>query len=127
MIYLKNIETNEVLCFDSNVDVSEYIDINNHREMTEEEIELHLNPTLTAEQIRAEMPSLTKRQFNLYLYDHNFYEQVTQLLESNPRFKIEFDSVSEIERLSSTVLTMTDLLNWTHEQVDTMWQEALSL
>lgn len=85
----------------------------------------------TAEEIaaynRSLFQKLSKRQFALYLYDHDMYDQVMQAIEANPRFKIEYDSVSDIERLSPTVSAMTTLLNWTEEQVDQMWTEALTL
>lgn len=72
-------------------------------------------------------PQLSKRQFALYLYDHNMYDQVMQAIEENPRFKIEYDSVSDIERLSPMVSDMTTLLGWTDEQVDQMWEQASTL
>lgn len=76
---------------------------------------------------RSLLPKLSKRQFSLYLYDHQMYDQVMQAIEANPRFKIEYDAVSDIERLSPTVSEMTLLLGWTEEQVDQMWTEALTL
>ena len=76
---------------------------------------------------RSLLQKLSKRQFALYLFDHDMYDQVMQAIEANPRFKIEYDTVSDIERLSPTVSAMTTLLNWTEEQVDQMWTEALTL
>lgn len=76
---------------------------------------------------RSLLPKLSKRQFALYMYDHKMYDQVMQAIEANPRFKIEYDSVSDIERLSPTISDMTALLGWTDEQVDQMWEHALTL
>lgn len=76
---------------------------------------------------RSLLPRLSKRQFALYLYDNEMYDDVMQAINANPRFKIEYDSVSDIERLSPTVSDMSQLLGWTDEQVDRMWQEALLL
>lgn len=76
---------------------------------------------------RSLLPKLSKRQFSLYLYDHQMYDQVMQAIEANLRFKIEYDAVSDIERLSPTVSEMTALLGWTDEQVDQMWEHALTL
>lgn len=73
------------------------------------------------------LKALSKRQFALYLYDHEMYDLVMNSIEQNPRFKIEFDTVSEIERLSPTVTAMSHLVGWTDEQVDEMWKEALIL
>ncbi len=80
-----------------------------------------------AQEKRALFAKLSKRQFALYMYDNNMYDQVMQAIEANPRFKIEYDAVSDIERLSPTVLEMTLLLDWTEDQVDQMWAEALKL
>lgn len=76
---------------------------------------------------RSLLPALTKRQFALYLYDSNQYDQVMSAINANPRFKIEYDSVSDIDRLSPTVSAMTALLGWSDEQVDEMWNKALTL
>ena len=76
---------------------------------------------------RSLLPRLSKRQFALYLYDNEMYDEVMQAINANPRFKIEYDSVSDIERLSPTVAEMSSLLGWADEQVDKMWKEALSL
>lgn len=76
---------------------------------------------------RSLLPKISKRQFALYIYDHQMYDQVMQAIEANPRFKIEYDSVSDIERLSPTVAEMTSLLGWTEDQVDQMWEQALTL
>lgn len=101
--------------------------------MTEEEVDRHLNPEkyMTERElkqvVRQRMSKLSKRQFALYLYDNDMYDQVMQAIEANPRFKIEYDSVSDIERLSPTVAEITALLGWTDEQVDQMWEEALIL
>lgn len=75
----------------------------------------------------ASMPELTKRQFNLYLYDAGLKDEVDALLSANPRAKVEFDSTDKVIRTSPTVEAMISLLGWTDEQVDQMWQQALTL
>lgn len=144
--YIKN-NLSEIRYFDEGVSVGDYIDLSEYRLMSDEEIIRHESPRLsqfhtvwngskwidprTLEEIaaynRSLLPRLSKRQFALYLYDHNMYDQIMQAIEENPRFKIEYDSVSDIERLSPTVSEMTALLGWTDEQVDQMWSEALTL
>ena len=76
---------------------------------------------------RSLLKKLSKRQFSLYLYDNDKYDQVMHAIEANPRFKIEYDTVSEIGRLSPTVTAMSNLLGWTDEWIDGMWREALTL
>lgn len=75
----------------------------------------------------ASFPILTKRKFNLYLFDNGLKDEVDALLATNPRAKIEFDSTDSVERNSSTVQAMIALLGWTDEQVETMWNDALLL
>ena len=97
--------------------------------MTDQEVEVHINPQPTTDLSFTQatyFPALTKRQFNLYLYDNNKLDEVNVLLAANPRAKIEFDSTDRIERSSSTVSDMILALGWSEEQVNTMWQEALT-
>lgn len=75
----------------------------------------------------ASFPVLSKRKFNLYLFDNNLKDEVDALLNANQRVKIEFDSSDTIERNSSTVQAMIALLGWTDEQVEQMWNDALLL
>lgn len=141
--YIKN-DLSEIRYFEKDVKVGDWIDFNEYRLMTEEEILKHEMPKPTqfhtewngiewvdnraAEEIaaynRSLLPRLSKRQFALYLYDHNMYDQIMQAIEENPRFKIEYDTVSNIERLSPTVAEMTSLFGWTEDQVDQMWEAA---
>ena len=85
----------------------------------------------TAEEIaeyeRSLLPVLPKRQFALYLYDHQLYDTVMNILDQNSRFKIEYETVKDLDRMSPTVSAMTALLEWTDDQVDEMWKEALTL
>ena len=138
----------EIRYFENDVNVGDWIDLNKYRLMTEAEVLKHeTNPNTTyhgwsddakawvdqrtpeqiAEYERSLLQKLSKRQFALYLYDNGMYDQVMQTIEANPRFKIEYDTVPDIERLSPTVIEMSNLLGWTDEQVDEMWQEALTL
>ena len=98
--------------------------------MTDLEVEQHINQQQYSdneESTNADyLPALTKRQFNLCLYDNNKFDEVNTLLAANPRAKIEFDSTDRIERSSSTVSDMILALGWSEAQVNSMWQEALT-
>lgn len=97
--------------------------------MTDQEVEAHINPHPTTDQLSTQaayFPALTKRQFNLCLYDNNKFDEVNALLAANPRAKLEFDSTDRIERSSSTVSAMILALGWSEDQVNSMWQEALT-
>lgn len=130
MIYFK--KNNQVWAFD-NDGSQDYLITDEFIQMTPEEIDRHLHPQnyMTDAEKRvtylASMPPLTKRQFNLYLYDSGLKDEVDALLAANPRAKVEFDSTDKVVRTSPTVEAMMALLGWTDEQVDQMWQQALTI
>ena len=147
MIYYKHNVSNEIRAFNSVDEAKMFINLDEFSLLSENET-LKLNTpkpsrfytewtgtewidSRTEEEIaaynRSLLPRLSKRQFALYLYDHGMYDQVMGAINENPRFKIEYDSVSDIERLSPTVSEMTTLLDWTDVQVDAMWEQALTL
>lgn len=76
---------------------------------------------------RSLLAPLNKRQFNLYMFDHQLTDSLNAVFTSYPREKVEFDSTDRIERLSPTVKTISDAMGWTDEQVDLMWKDALAL
>ena len=130
MIYFK--KNNQVWAFD-NDGSQDYLITDEFIQMTPEEIDRHLHPQnyMTDAEKRvtylASMPPLTKCQFNLYLYDSGLKDEVDALLAANPRAKVEFDSTDKVVRTSPTVEAMMALLGWTDEQVDQMWQQALTI
>ena len=89
--------------------------------------EIKVNPHKLIEFNRLNLQQLTKRQFSLYLYDIGKYEQVMDALNANPRFKIEFETVSIIERNSPVVTAMGQILEWDDLTIDEKWNEALKL
>ncbi|MEX5443416.1 hypothetical protein WCE14_08615 [Acinetobacter schindleri] len=123
----------EIRYFEDDVNVSDWIDLNEYRLMTDDEIERHENPMKywTHEQVaeyeRSLLPALTKRQFSLYLYDIEKYDQVMNALNESPRFKIEFDTAATIERNSPTVAAMAQVLEWNDLTIDEKWKEALKI
>lgn len=89
--------------------------------------EIKVNPHKLIEFNRLNLQQLTKRQFSLYLYDIGKYEQVMDALNANPRFKIQFETVSIIERNSPTVTAIGQILEWDDLTIDEKWNEALKL
>ncbi|WP_425917547.1 hypothetical protein [Acinetobacter sp. TSRC1-2] len=82
---------------------------------------------------RRSLPKLTKRKFQLYMLDHGFLDDVENAIDAiedstqRRRMQIEYSSSDDFERLSPAVAYMSDLLGWTDEQIDTMWEQALML
>lgn len=74
---------------------------------------------------RQQMTALTKRQFNLVMYDNGLLTQVKELLSQDERTQIEFDSTDTITRLHPTVIQLAKDLGLTEEKVDVLWTEAL--
>ena len=89
--------------------------------------EIKVNPHKLIEFNRLNLQQLTKRQFSLYLYDIGKYEQVMDALNANPRFKIQFETVSIIERNSPTVTAMGQILEWDDLMIDEKWKEAIKI
>lgn len=76
---------------------------------------------------RQQMAVLSKRQFNLVLYDKGLLTKVKELLSQNERTQIEFESTDTISRLHPTVIQLAQALALTEEEVDQMWQDALKI
>lgn len=101
--------------------------------LTGEELDRLENPTKYMSEdeklnlYRQSLKALTKKQFNLYIYDNNLLSKLELLFEANPRIKIEFDSVTTIDRISSIVDCMKIEFSWTEEKVDELWTEALAI
>lgn len=76
---------------------------------------------------RQQMTALTKRQFNLVMYDNGLLTQVKKLLSQDERTQIEFDSTDTITRLHPTVIQLAKDLGLTEERVDELWAEALAI
>ena len=73
------------------------------------------------------LPALTKRQFSLYLYDINKYEQVMNTINVNPCFKIEFETAVTIEWSSPTIWAIGTIFKWDNLEIDKKWKEALKI
>lgn len=76
---------------------------------------------------RQQMTALSKRQFNLVMYDNGLLTQIKELLSQDERTQIEFDSTETIIRLHPTVVQIAKDLGLTEEKVDELWMEALAI
>lgn len=96
-----------------------------------------VNEASLALEIRSKLQALSKRQFAMYLDSvkatedeedkATLYDVILDLLAQDKKKRIEYDTVAYIERNSPTVSAMAALLGWTDEQVDRMWERALTL
>lgn len=86
---------------------------------------------------RNRLKTLTKRQFALYLDnikatndpedEITLYDLVIEQINQDKKMRIEYEAVSEIERMSPTVAAISAVMGWSAEQVDEMWKEALNI
>lgn len=77
--------------------------------------------------LRKNMPSITKRQFVLYLRQRGVWSEVDALIKSDPDVALEFEVSYKLERVDPTINSLTSHLGWTDEEVDVMWEEALKI
>lgn len=81
----------------------------------------------------AQFQSLTRRQFKLALLENNLLETVEQTINTiedptlKTRIQIEYNESERFERSNQSVQYMLGFLNLTAEQVDEMWQYAMTL
>lgn len=107
--------------------------------MTSEEVYKHINPEkyLTEEQKYSiylnSLKPLTRRQFKLVLLENDLLDAVELSINNiedkttKTRMQIEYTEATEFKRNSESLLFMCQLLNLSEEQINTMWEKALTL
>ena len=107
--------------------------------MTSEEVDKHINPEkyLTEEQkyniYLNSLKPLNRRQFKLVLLENDLLDEVELAINNiedkttKTRMQIEYTEATEFKRNSESLLFMCQLLNLSEEQINTMWEKALTL
>lgn len=90
-------------------------------------IETYIEPVLTPEELRAQMPPISKRQLRLTLVRNgiSLSELDAAIMSMGDEAIIEWQDASEYRRLHPLLNQVAAHLNLTQDQIDTMWQEAL--
>ena len=134
--YLKN--GKDVYAFEADGSQDSYI-TNDMVKMTEDEIDRHLNPKkyMSDEEKRAfylaSLRPLTRRQFKLTLLENGLLDQIENSIsaieddQTRALIQIEYTEATEFHRTSDSAAYMCQLLGLTDEQVDQMWEHALTL
>ena len=129
---------NEVFAFEDDGSQDEYITQDMVR-MTSSEVDKHLNPKkyMTDEQLYEiyvkSLRPLTRRQFRLALLDVGLLDDLEAAISNiedtaeKRRIDIEYTESDKFARTSESVKTMFTLINQTEEQINTMWEKALTL
>lgn len=128
----------EVFAFEEDGSQDDFIQ-ENMVKMTSEEVDQHINPLkyLTPEekyeQYLLSLKALTRRQFKLVLLNEGLLAEVETGISSiedvteRARMQIEYSEANEFNRTSEAVATMVTLLGLNEDQVNTMWEKALTL
>ena len=107
--------------------------------MTADEIDKHVNPEKYLTEVEKcslylnSLPPLTRRQFKLALLANNLLDVIDNTIASiaDPLVKahitIEYTESTEFVRTSDSVKYMLNILDLTEEQVNTIWEQAITL
>lgn len=149
-----NNDFSEIRHFEDDVEVSDWIDLSEYRLMTDEEILKHETPKPTkfntewngsewidlrteAEKLaykRSQYPSLTRYQFLRCLLENGYKTSdiEAQILTIEDEMTREltllgFKESTNFVRTDDSILAMQSVINLSAEQVDAMWEQALTL
>ena len=138
MKYYRNITTNLIHGFESDGSQDELI-TDEFKPLTKTEKERLLNPQkyLSEEEKRniflSTLTPLTRRQFKLALLENDLLDRVESTIDTIPdsllrkRLQIEYTESDEFQRQSESVIAMCNLLELKEEEVDSLWQQAMTL
>lgn len=76
---------------------------------------------------RERMPTLSPMDFEIKLVDLGLYDQVQALIASDIKLRIAYNRATFFSRTASFVDQARIALNLTDEQVDAMWEQAITL
>lgn len=136
MKYFK--KNGEVFAFESDGSQDDLI-TKEFTKMTKSEVDRHLNPEkyLSDEEKRdiflKTLTPLTRRQFKLALLENDLLEKVESTIDNIPdlqlrkRMQIEYSESVEFHRESESVNAMCEMLELSEDQVDQLWQHAMTL
>lgn len=108
-------------------------------QMSSEEVDRHINPDkyLSEQQkqdkLTKSLRSLSRKQFKLALLDKGLLDALEDSISNindtttKRRIQIEYTESTEFVRTSEVIKTMFTLLNKTEEEINSFWQQALTL
>lgn len=142
MQYFKDIQNdNTVYAFDDEQMKLESVieTVKSFKKMTKKEVDRHLNPEkYFSDQEKRDiflrtLTPLTRRQFKLALLANELLEKVESTIDNIPdlqlrkRMQIEYSESVEFHRESESVIAMCEMLELSEDQVDQLWQHAMTL
>ena len=124
--YIKN-DFSEIRYFEDDVNVGDWIDLDEYRVMTNDEIDRHENPEkyLSDEEkllkYRQNMPQLTLIEFDIKLNNAGLYDAVQELIKDKFELRIAYNRATFLSRTDPFIDQARIALGLTDEQVDAMW------
>ena len=126
--YIKN-DLSDIRYFEDDVIVINWIDLDEYRLMTDDEIDRHENPEkyLSDEEklliYRQNMPDLSRIAFKYKLHKAGKLEEVEQFIKTTDNFLLQltYNEAQFFSRTDPLLSQALEDLGWTDEQVDEMW------
>ena len=124
--YIKT-DLSETRYFEDDVNVSDWIDLNEYHLMTDDEIEHHENPEKylsdeeKAQLNRERMLTLTPIEFDIKLNNAGLYDAVQDLIKDNFEMRIAYNRATFFSRTDPFIDQARIALGLTDEQVDMLW------
>ena len=130
---LIKLDFSNVAYFDDGIEVSNYLDLKEYRLMTDEEVDLHENPEKylsEGEQLllaRERMPTLSPIEFDIKMNNAGLYDAVQELIKDNFEMRIAYNRATFFSRTDPFIDQARIALGLTDEQVDMIWELAITL
>ena len=124
--YIKK-DLSEIRYFEDDVNVEYWIDLNEFRLMTDDEIDKHenrekyLSDGEKAQLNRERMPTLTPIEFDIKLNNAGLYDAVQELIKDKFELRIAYNRATFFSRTSTFIDQARLALGLTDEQIDAIW------
>ena len=122
----------EVFAFEADGSQDEYI-TEHMVKMSDDEVDRHVNPEKylsdeeRAQLNRERMPTLTPIEFDIKLNNAGLYDAVQDLIKNNFEMRIAYNRATFFSRTDPFIDQARIALGLTDEQVDAMWEQAITL
>lgn len=123
---------NQVYAFELDGSQDDYI-TEDMVKMTDDDVDRHVNPEKylsdeeKAQLNRERMPTLTPIEFDIKLNNAGLYDAVQDLIKDNFEMRIAYNRATFFSRTASFVDQARISLGLTDDQVDAMWEQAITL
>ena len=123
---------NEVYAFEADGSQDDYI-TEHMVKMSDDEVDRHVNPEKylsdeeKAQLNRERMPTLTPIEFDIKLNNAGLYDTVQGLIKDNFEMRIAYNRATFFSRTDPFIDQARIALGLTDEQVDMIWEQAITL